>query len=175
MLRPAGRRPARRKRRRGAGFSTGAVGLSVVAALVRRVLALLAAVARNGGILSGAFALPVVVLARHRRGQDAAGGAGDDFGDGAGRGLSAGPGDGFAGILVARQHSGDRDQSVGDELAGHRRGYERGEHVAGAAHLLRHFRAADLLRHLRRLALGRLLLGHGCTWWMWEDEGETAD
>src|SRR5215203_5156629 len=116
MLPPAGRRPAR-ENGAGAGFSAGAVGLSVVAALVRRVLALLAAVARNCRILSGALALPVVVLARHRRGQDAAGGAGDDFSHGAGRGLAdilgagrglrAGPGDGFAGILVARQHSGD--------------------------------------------------------------------
>src|SRR4051794_23949794 len=120
MLPPAGGARPARTARPGAGFSTGAVGLSVVAALVRRVLALLAAVARNCGILSGALALPVVVLARHGRGQDAAGGAGDDFGNGAGRGLadflrarrglSAGPGDGFASLLVARQHSGDRDQ-----------------------------------------------------------------
>src|SRR4051794_31364179 len=133
MLPPAGGdRPARTAPR--SRLFAGALGVSVVAALVRRVLALLAAVARDGGILSGAFALPVVVLARHRRGQDAAGGAGDDFGDGAGRGLadflrarrglSAGAGDGFAGLLVARQHSGDRDQGVGDEFAGHRRGYE---------------------------------------------------
>src|SRR4051812_44271426 len=124
MLPRAGRQPAPRKRRRGAGLSTGAPGLSVVAALVRRILALLAAVARNSGILSGAFALPVVVLVRHGRGQDAAGGAGDNFGHGAGRGLadilgarrglSAGSGNGVVGLLVARQHSGDRDQSVGD-------------------------------------------------------------
>src|SRR3954471_19845942 len=110
MLARAGKAARPRERPRGAGFSTGAVGSSVVAALVRRVLALLAAVDRNCGILSGALALPVVVLARHGRGQDAAGGAGDDFGNGAGRGLadflrarrglSAGPGDGFASLLV---------------------------------------------------------------------------